>query len=54
MIAFTVSLLILVGALAVSALAWLLLGKPEPMCVVCVQPESLCDCDVARPEQGSG
>lgn len=45
MIAFIFSLLTLVGALAVSALAWLLLGRPEPMCPGCDQPESLCECD---------
>lgn len=44
MIAFIVSLLTLVGALGVSVLAWLLLGKPEPMCPRCDQPESLCGC----------
>jgi hypothetical protein len=49
MIAFIVSLMALVGALAFSTLAWLLLGRPEPMCPGCDQPESLCECDGGGP-----
>lgn len=45
MIAFLFSVLTLVGALAVSAAAWFLLGRPEPMCPGCDRPESQCECD---------
>ena len=44
MIAFIFSLLTLVGALVVSSLAWLALGRPEPTCPGCDQPQSLCEC----------
>lgn len=52
MIAFIFSMMTLVGALAVSALAWLMLGKPEPMCSGCDQPKSLCECDAGGPDAG--
>ncbi|MFZ4604727.1 MAG: hypothetical protein ACOYM5_00590 [Caulobacter sp.] len=45
MIAFIFSLLTLIGALAFSALTWLLLGRPEPMCHGCDLPKSLCECE---------
>lgn len=52
MIAFILAFIILVGALAVVALTWLLLGQPEPMCPGCDQPESLCECDGRGPSGG--
>lgn len=45
MIAFVLSGLTLVGALVVGAVAWLLFGRPEPVCRGCNQPESQCECD---------
>jgi hypothetical protein len=44
MTAFFLSFIMLIGALAVIGLIWVLLGKPEPICPECDQPESLCEC----------
>ncbi len=44
MTAVAFSILTLIGALLISGMAWLALGRPERLCPGCDQPESRCDC----------